>query len=328
VLCLKLQRLDFSGCIQARVIGRALLLLPLVCALQVASSQPDSSQGAVQAEMRNVMYHFTEPIAVRIPYLKGELVPTEPGGMPVFENADSFTISIRSARISITTESLANVLNQYVLASADAPIKAVRITTQDGKLKIKGRLHSKGDLPFESEGSLSVTSEGEIRIHTEKLKAGHLPVKGLMDMLGETISKLIDTRTIRGLRTDKDDLLLDPSELFPPPHIHGRLRTISIVGNEVVQEYGTESAPFLKISGNYMAYRGAQLRFGKLTMSDTDLVLIDMDPQDPFDFYLARYRDQLVAGYTKTTPSFGLRCYFRDYNKLTPKQKTHSGTSR
>ena len=71
-----------------------------------------------------------------------------------------------------------------------------------------------------------------------------------------------------------------------------------------------------------MAYRGAQLRFGKLTMSDTDLTLIDLDPKDPFDFYLEHYQDQLVAGYTKTTGSFGLRSYFRDYNKLTPAQKT------
>jgi len=275
--------------------------------------------------MRNVMYHYTELIAVHIAYLKGELLPTQQGGMPIFDDADSFSLSIQSARISITTDALANVLNQYAFVSAESPIKAVRVTANEGKLKIKGRLHSKGDIPFESEGSLSVTSDGGIRVHTEKLKAGHLPVKGLMDLLGETIAKLIDTSKVLGLRAEKDDLLLDPSELFPPPHIHGRLRAISIVGNEVVQEYGAPAAPSVKISGNYMAYHGAQLRFGKLTMSDTDLVLIDMDPQDPFDFYLARYRDQLVAGYTKTTPSFGLRCYFRDYNKLMPKQKTHPG---
>ena len=302
-------------------------MLPLACAWLVASPRPDSAQGAVYAEMRNVMYHYAEPIAVHIAYLKGELLPTEPAGMPVFDDADSFSLSIQSARISITTDALADVLNQYALASADAPIKAVRIIPAAAKLKIKGQLHSKGDLEFESEGSLSVTPEGEIRVHTEKLKAGHLPVKGLMDLLGETISKLIDTRKVRGLRADKDDLLLDPSELFPPPHIHGHLQSISVVGNEVVQVYGTQTAPSVKISGNYMAYRGAQLRFGKLTMSDTDLVLIDMNPQDPFDFYLAHYRDQLVAGYTKTTPGFGLRCYFRDYNKLMPKQKTHSVVS-
>jgi hypothetical protein len=300
----------------------------MIPAMLAASSQPDPAPGAVHAEMRNVMYHYTEPIAVHISYLKGELVPTQPGGMPVFDDANSFILSIQSAKLSITTDALAKVMNQYALAFRDAPIKELSITPDGPKLKIKGRLHSKGDLPFESEGSLSVTPEGEIRIHTEKLKAGHLPVKGLMDLVGESIAKLIDTRKVSGLRADKDDLLINPAELFPPPHIHGRLRAISIVGNEVVQEYGTQFAPAAKVAGNYMSYQGAQLRFGKLIMTDADLVLIDLDPRDAFDFYLARYREQLVAGYTKTTPSFGLRCYFRDYNKLTPKQKFQRSTGR
>ena len=65
-----------------------------------------------------------------------------------------------------------------------------------------------------------------------------------------------------------------------------------------------------------MAYRGNQLRFGKLIMSDTDMVLIDMDPKDPFDFYLDHYKEQLVAGYTKETLKFGLRVFMRDYNEL------------
>jgi hypothetical protein len=51
-------------------------------------------------------------------------------------------------------------------------------------------------------------------------------------------------------------------------------------------------------------------------MSNTDLILLDLDPQDAFDFYLDHYKDQLVAGYTKITSSFGLRSYFRDYDKL------------
>jgi hypothetical protein len=167
-----------------------------------------------------------------------------------------------------------------------------------------------------------VTPDGEIRVHTEKVNAAHLPIKKLMDLLGATIAKLIDTRKVRGVRAEKDDLILTPSEAFPPPHIQGRLSSIAIRGNEIVQQYGRSASPSVKMAGNYMAYRGAQLRFGKLTMSDTDLTLIDMDPQDPFDFCLDHYQDQLVAGYTKSTPSFGLRSYFRDYNKLLPKQKS------
>lgn len=312
--------MDFAPGIQVRVNSR-IFLWWVICALcssspQKSVAQQAPSEGRVHAEMRNVVYHFTDSVTVHIAQLDGELVPTQAGGMPVFDDASSFTLSIRSGTISITTNALADVLNQYALAAADAPIKAIRVTADSGKLKIQGRLHAKGNLPFESEGSLSITRDGEIRVHTEKVRAEHVPVKGLMDLLGEPISKLIDTRKVRGIRAENDDLILTPSELFPPPHINGRLSRISIRGNEIVQEYGNPSAPRTKMRGNYMAYRGNRLRFGKLTMSDTDLTLIDLDPRDPLDFYLAHYQDQLVAGYTKSTPSFGLRSYFVDYNKL------------
>ena len=113
-------------------------------------------------------------------------------------------------------------------------------------------------------GSLSVTPDGEIRVHAEKVKAAHLPVKGLMDLLGETIAKMIDTRKVRGVRIEKDDLILTPAELFPPPHVLGRLSSVTLRGNEIVQRYGNVPAHSGKMPGNYMAYQGAQLRFGKL----------------------------------------------------------------
>ena len=51
-------------------------------------------------------------------------------------------------------------------------------------------------------------------------------------------------------------------------------------------------------------------------MNDTDMRLIDADPSDPFDFFPDHYRDQLVAGYSKTTPSGGLLVYMPDYDKI------------
>jgi hypothetical protein len=287
-----------------------------------AQEQPSPDNRSVHTEMHNVLYHFTDASAVHITQLEGELVPTTATGIPVFDDPNSFTLNIRTAEISITTDALASALNQYAFAAPDAPIKEIQISIKDGKLDIHGKLHSKGGIPFESVGSLSVTAEGEIRVHTESVKAAHLPIKGLMDLLGTDIAKMIDTSKVRGVRLEKDDLILTPAELFPPPHVLGRLSAVALRGNEIVQTYGGPPAK-PSIPGNYMAYRGADLRFGKLTMSDTDLTLIDMNPEDPFDFYLEHYKEQLSAGYTKNTLSSGLRSYFRDYNKLTPKQRTH-----
>ncbi|GAC1429003.1 MAG: hypothetical protein NVS1B11_09030 [Terriglobales bacterium] len=280
------------------------------------SQTPDnSSKNAVQVQMHNVMYHFTEQTAVHILSLQGELLPTKQEGIPIFDDRMSFILAIRAAEISINTTALASVLNQYVLASPDSPLKQISLSSEGKTLKIKGHLHSKGDLPFEMDGTLAATPEGEIRIHAENIKAAHLPVKGLMDLLDVKIANLISANKVKGIRAEGNDLFLNPAQILPPPQIRGKITDVQLSGNEIVQIFGgVAAAP--KRAGNYMSYEGAQLRFNKLTMSDTDLTIVDMDPQDPFDFFLDHYVEQLAAGYSKTTLKYGLRVYMRDYNKI------------
>jgi hypothetical protein len=295
-----------------------LLSAAITLAHHSAAKSPAEDSHSVEVQMRNVMYHFTDNIAVHIRRLHGELIPKK-GDLPVFDDKESFTLKIASAEIAISPASLANVLNFYVFAKPNAPVKAVSIQIESGgRLKIKGKLHSKGDIEFETEGRLSKTPDGKIRLHAEKVKALHLPVKGLMDLLGIEISDLIKTGKVQGVIAEKDDLILDPQTLLPPPHIAGEISDVHLERDNIVQVFGAseKALPIQVSAANYMYYRGNQLRFGKLTMTDTDMALIDMDPLDPFDFYLDHYKQQLVAGYTKETPSFGLRVFMRDFNKL------------
>jgi hypothetical protein len=272
--------------------------------------------------MRGVNYHFTDNVSVYISRLQGELLPLGINEIPVFDDKNSFALAIRSAEISMPLDSLTNVLNSYVFASSDAPLKNLSVTADSNRLKIKGKLHEHGDIPFEAEGSLSSTSDGKILLHTEKVHAAHLPVKGIMDLLGIKLAKLIQTQQVRGIEARDNDLYLDPQQILPPPHVRGLITNVEIRGNTLVQVFGAApDHPIIQISGNYMAYRGNHLRFGKLTMDRTDLILIDMDSRDPFDFSLERYQQQLVAGYTHITKEFGLRVYMPDLNKLSSAKK-------
>jgi hypothetical protein len=281
-------------------------------------SRRPSDSGTVQVAMKNVVYHFSEPVTVHIIHLQGTLTPTRPGAMVVFDDKNSFILNLASAEITISCNSLAEVMNQNVFGAADAPIKNVTIASKENQLIVKGELHSQHGVPFELSGTLAVNGDGRIRLHAERVKAAHLPVKGLLDLLGVDLANLINTRKVQGVFVDKDDLILDPQEILPPPHIRGKVTTVRLQGNEIVQVFGTaqRSNFAAEETGNYMAYRDSDLRFGRLIMDQADLTLLDMDPQDPFDFYLDHYKEQLVAGYTKTTPEFGLRVYTRDYNKL------------
>lgn len=100
------------------------------------------------------------------------------------------------------------------------------------------------------------------------------------------------------------------------------MTAIRIEGNAIAATFGKtadkepSNAP---PKGNFMAYQGNRMQFGKLTMDDVDLILLDMVPADPLDFYLDRYKEQLAAGYTKISTSFQLRSYMKDYDKLNRK---------
>ena len=76
------------------------------------------------------------------------------------------------------------------------------------------------------------------------------------------------------------------------------------------------------MSANHIYWRGGNLKFGKLTMSNTDLELIDMDPKDPFDFSVNRWNDQLVAGFSKNTPGRGLKAHMPDFADLHRRPKS------
>jgi hypothetical protein len=146
-----------------------------------------------------------------------------------------------------------------------------------------------------------------------------------MKLLGLDMAKLVNTRRTKGVSVEGNDIILDPAQMLPPPKMRGRITAVSIQGDEIVQTFGT--ARKLRAGGlsggNYMAYRGGVLRFGKLTMTDADMQLIDADPTDPFDFFPDHYKEQLVAGYSKTTATGGLLVFMPDYGKISKSHSTH-----
>ena len=270
--------------------------------------------------MRNVTYHFSDTVMVKIKSLDGELVPVGKNEFPIFDDKDSFNLRVSSAEIAIDSSNLANVLNSYVFARPHSPLIGLSITVEKGRLKVKGKLHDKGDISFETDGILTPTADGKLRLHSEKIKAMHVPVKGLMGLFGIDLGGLIKEGKVPGVQAQEDDLILDLEQILPPPHIDGKVVSVRIEGGDIIQIFGgSDTKPAKNIrAGNYMAYKNNRLRFGKLVMNDADLILIDMDPSDPLDFYLDHYKEQLSAGYTKITLDSGLRVFIKDFNKLHP----------
>lgn len=295
---------------------------PLTPATAPMATAPPAEQvkpiAGVKAEMRNVMFHLTPHAAAHLQILSGELWPTGKNDMVVFDDKNSLEVRVSNGTVSISPEALSDIMNNYVFARDDAPLKGLTVSIENNRLIIKGKLHTKKDIPFATAGNLSVTPDGRIRVNTEKITALNVPLKGVMGLFGIELAQIVNTSKIPGMDTDKNDLLIDLGTLLPPPHIRGKVTGVWLAGNAIVTTFGdggTSLGPPLE-AGSYMTFQGGAVRFGSMVMDPANLTVLDMDEGRTLEWNQDRYKDQLVAGYSKITPSFGLRAYVKDYSKL------------
>jgi hypothetical protein len=283
---------------------------------------PDDHTGApggVGIQMKNVNFFLARDIVLGLRNLRGTLARTKPDVPVTFDDSGSFLVHVNAGEIQMTSASLTALMNEYTCAYEGAPIRNVSCRFENGRLIQTGTLHKKLDVPFEIEASLSITGDGDVRVHAEKIKAEHLPVKGLLHFLGEDLEKLIHDNPGRGVKADGDDLVLAPVALTPPPHIVGRVTAVSIAGDSIVLTFDSAHhlpplhPPFRAAA--YIYHRGGVLRFGKLTMSDADLEITG-DRPGPFNFFQREYKRQLVAGYSKLTGANGLVAHMADYSRF------------
>lgn len=281
----------------------------------LAGDSARSQTAPVEVQMRNVNLHLDQSIVLEIRSLRGQMIATRASEPVTFDDIHSFLTRINTGEVAMTAKAMSDLMNRYVFAYPGAPLKNIEITIERGRIKQKGTMHKGLDVPFEIEGTLDVTPEGEIRLHADKVRSAHVPFKGLMHMFGEDLSKLVNLKQDRGVRLEGDNVLLNPSRMLPPPRVEGKISAVRMEGDRIVQTFSSANAKPLTpphAARNYIYHRGGVLRFGKLTMADTDLEIVDQSQATPFEFSLAQYNRQLVAGYSKNTPSHGLIVFMPD----------------
>jgi hypothetical protein len=301
------------------VMNNAARLTVVALALGGSGAAPHAAP-RVSVAFRNVNLHVAENVVMEVRHIEGALVSTQQGRPPVFDDPKSFTLRIDSGEVAMTPASLSHLLNNHVFAYEGSPLKNIEVTIEEGHLKQKGTLRKGLSIPFTIIADLSATPDGNIKVHPIDVKAAGIPSRGLMKMFGVELDDLIKSNRSHGLQIVDNDLLLEPSRLLPSPGVSGRLTAVTLERDRIVERFGSGargklSADADRRARNYMYYRGGSLRFGKLTMADTDMQLIDADPSDPFDFSLPQYVKQLVAGYSKNTPSGGLRVFMPDFDQ-------------
>ena len=244
---------------------------------------------------------------------------------PYLDDPRSYSVTVDNGEVAVDVASLNALMTRALIGHSNVRSLQIAIDAEGG-LRQKGSVQKGIPVPFDVKASVSATPDGRIRIHSESVKGFGIPVGPLLKTFRVTMDDLFKVDSGRGVIVDGNDILLDPSSLLPPPAMHGRITSVRVEKDALVQVFGTGVPQALvpaATSQNYIYWRGGQLSFGKLTMTETDLELMDEDPRDPFDFSVDRWNEQLVRGYSKVTPERGLKAHMPDYNDL-PRDKSSS----
>lgn len=296
--------------------------IPDAAAPKEVARAPDAG---TWTEFRNVDFRFDEDLVLRVKTLRG-IMKGKQGGPVVFDDPTSFDMELAEAETSMGARDMTALIGRYVFGYPGAPLKDLTVKPEADGLHQAGILHKVIDIPFEMRASVSVTPDAWIRIHPEEMTICGLSGLGLLKALGVELEDMIDLKGAPpGIKVEKNDLLLEPLMVLPAPKVKARLLSVRLEPGAMLQTFGpAEGNPTpparpampLPNAPNYMYFWSGVLHFGKLFMPAADMQVVDESPADPFDFFLDQYNKQLVAGFTRNQPDYGLEVHMVDWKEL------------
>lgn len=304
----------------APISGPEAFRIPPIGTEPIPTPKEAEAKAPTQAEFNNVWFHFDEIGYLDIHHLRGEMQSKTPGDPLNFDNRNAFIMRVDTGVVGMRSQSLDILMNKYVFGYPNPPLRNLHITMEGNQLVQEGIIHKVVDIPFKMWANVSA-DHGRIRLHPTKMSICGINGLGLLKAVDMTVQKMLKLPADHGVTAEKNDMLLDPQKMLPPPTIELHLVGVKVSGDELVQIFDAgRHMPPLKLphpeEKNYMYYQHGTLRMGKLLMVDADMEVVDTDPRDPFDFFIDRYNDQLVEGFSRNSPSYGLLVFMRDFNDV------------
>jgi hypothetical protein len=288
---------------------------------------PDGSNELTPTRIyaHNLMLRKGPDFRIYVRWLNGEMRRTKKNVNPSFDEPESFVLEVQRGIIHANIGDISHYLNTGSVAGS--PLTNISLAGSGNKIFLHGTIHKLHiPLPVGLDGTLSPAPDGRIHLHVDRLSVLKLPVKGLLGDFHVSTADLMGKTRIAGIEASQNDLYFDTQKLLPAPHIHGTLTRVRVTNPDIEVTYGDAQNDAARTEQwrNFMALKGGTLDFGKLTMRNVDLIMIDASKDAWFDLDLVNYQAQLVNGYTRMTAQAGLEIFMPDLDELTPQHAPQS----
>lgn len=318
----------------ATLLGATLLATLPGCgsagALAPRPSSPDGVElvrrgpgGQTRFMARNVLYRLDKDVSMYLADMNADILMKDPSQPFVPANKGDYAIAIHRATVTKKAEALGALMNNYVFNEPDSPLKEIRIQFKGDRIVMSGKMKKGIWVGFEMEGVLDTTSDGLLKMTPKVIKSMGMRVDGLMSLIGLEMAKLMKMKEEKGLILNGNEIIMDPSKLYPPPTLVGKVSSVAIRDGLLHLQFDDgRGQPWpetpVKNTRSTLLMWGGDVLINRCLNLNAKFQILDATPETPMVFALDFYREQLEAGFVTPTKAGEMIAYVPDVNTYTP----------
>ena len=256
-----------------------------------------ASDSGVFIRLQNVRFMWSDRVYIDAGDMALRAVPLE-GHFVDFDDPTSFLTRVQQSVVLVRPDVLEGMFNESVFNYPESKLRGLKVTIRekDGipEVHLKGSINLVTWIPFDMDTRLSVDhATNTMLIDVDRLKVlGFLHATGLIKMKPLNLETLLTLPPNKSMMVRGNTIMVKPFGLFPPPRISGTLADVHVDSTMVRITFAGRALPAPRESGrNYIYLRGGASKFGHFRMVDTDVLIRDQNPSNPFVFSLLRYAD-------------------------------------
>lgn len=266
--------------------------------------QGDTAQTAggssVHIRLQNVRFKWSDKVYINTGNMAVRAVPVQSATVD-FDDLESFHLDVQKSVVLIRPDVLAGMFNESIFNYPESRVREFEVKiTKDDKgarlVELRGKVNFVAWIPFTMATELSVdTKTNTMVITVDHLKVfGIIPATKLIRWTPLHLDRVISLPPNKSLLVDGNRIMVKPFGLFPPPRINGKIASVKVDDDAISITFAGDAIPApASAARNYVYLRGGTSRFGRFRMADTDVLILDQNPSNPFVFSLRHYAEMI-----------------------------------
>ena len=158
---------------------------------------------------------------------------------------------VSHGEVFVTAESLTKVFNKRLKAT-ESKIKDLQIATSADGVTLSGNTTKVIPIHFSISGP--VTTDGiALQLHAEKFKADGIPLKALLQLIGEHLSSVLSVKNVAGLTVEENTMSFFPAKLA---HLEGHISSVATTDRGLTIMYSRGAIPLGRLDAAHQPEHG------------------------------------------------------------------------